>query len=142
MMIWRRTIAYVWVAPVTFCALLLVTLGVATGGRVAIVRGVIEVRGGLVAWLLRRGTPWSGPAAAMTLGHVILGRDQECLDHSRFHEHVHVRQFERWGPLMVPLYLGASVWCYFKGYDPYFDNPFEQEAYAADDERNRLRQHD
>jgi hypothetical protein len=138
-MIWRRTLVYVWVAPVTLCALLLVVLGVVSGGRAKIVRGVIEVRGGLVTWLLHRGMPWSGPAAAMTLGHVILGRDQQSLETSRFHEHVHVRQFERWGLLMVPMYLGASVWCYFKGYDPYFDNPFEQEAFAAEDERNRSR---
>jgi len=138
-MIWRRTIAYVWVAPVTLCALLLVILGVATGGRAAVVWGVVEVQGGLIPWLLRRGLLWSGPAAAMTLGHVILGCDQACLDRSRFHEHVHVRQFERWGVLLVPLYLGASIWCWFKGYDPYFDNPFEAEAYAAEEKRSQSR---
>jgi hypothetical protein len=131
----RRTIAYLWVAPVTICSLQLVILGLATGGRAAVVWGVIEVHGGLVTWLLRRGSPWMGPIAAMTLGHVILGRDQECLDRSRLHEHVHVRQYERWGPLFLPLYLGSSVWCWFKGFDPYLDNPFEQEAYAADAER-------
>jgi hypothetical protein len=129
----RRLINYVWVAPVTSCALVPVILGVATGGRARVVWGVIEVHGGLVTWLLRRGSPWMGPIAAMTLGHVILGRDRVCLDRSRSHEHVHVRQYERWGALMVPLYLGASVWRWFQGRDPYLDNPFEQEAYAADD---------
>ncbi len=112
--------------------------GLATGGRAAVVWGVVEVRGGIVTWLLRRGSPWMGPIAAMTLGHVILGRDQECLDRSRLHEHVHVRQYERWGPLFLPMYLGASVWCWVRGFDPYLDNPFEQEAYAADAERRQL----
>ncbi|MBI3863089.1 MAG: hypothetical protein HY290_14450 [Planctomycetia bacterium] len=134
----RRTIAYLWVAPVTMGALLLVVAGVVTGGRPGVIRGVVEVHGGLVTWLLRRGSPWMGPIAAMTLGHVIIGRDQECLDHSRYHEHVHVRQYERWGPLFIPMYLGASVWCWFKGYDPYLDNPFELEAYAADQARRAL----
>jgi hypothetical protein len=60
---------------------------------------------------------------------VILGRDQDCLNHSRDHEHVHVRQYERWGPLMLPAYLGSSFVLYLRGFDPYFDNPFEQEAY-------------
>src|SRR5260221_597839 len=94
-----RVIAYIWVAPVTAGAIGLVLLGIATGGRARIVLGVIEVHGGLVGWYLRRGMPWFGPAAAMTLGHVILGRDADCLATSREHEHVHVRQYERWGAL-------------------------------------------
>jgi hypothetical protein len=65
----------------------------------------------------------------MTLGHVILGRNQECLEYSRDHEHVHVRQYERWGPFMLPAYLGSSLVLYFRGLDPYLDNPFEIEAY-------------
>ena len=42
---------------------------------------------------------------------------------------MHVRQYERWGPLMLPLYLLASglAWC--RGFDPYLDNPFEREAF-------------
>ena len=135
---WRRMLGYAWVSPVTGAALSFVLLGVITGGRAAIVRGVIEVHGGLVARILRRGLPWSGPAAAMTLGHVILGCDQECLDHSRDHEHVHVRQYERWGPLFIPAYLGASVWCWWRGFDTYYDNPFEREAYGEDEKRRNV----
>jgi len=131
----RRVIAYVWVAPVTAGALGLVLVGIVTGGRASLVRGVIEVHGGLVGWYLRRGMPWFGPAAAMTLGHVILGRNAECLDTSREHEHVHVGQYERWGALFIPAYLAASVWCWWRGYHAYFDNPFEREAYAADELR-------
>ena len=131
----RRLVGYVWASPVTAFALLIVFVGLVTGGRAGIVQGVVEVHGGLVAWLLRRGMPWFGPAAAMTLGHVVLGRDLECLERSRAHEHVHIRQFERWGALMVPLYLGASAVCWLRGYDVYLDNPFEREAYDEDAKR-------
>ena len=77
-------------------------------------------------------------AAAMTLGHVIMGCDQECLDHSRDHEHVHVRQYEAAGPLFIPAYLGASVWCWWRGFDTYYDNPFEREAYGEDEKRRNV----
>jgi hypothetical protein len=32
----------------------------------------------------------------MTLGHVVIARDQDLLDLTRAHERVHVRQCERW----------------------------------------------
>jgi hypothetical protein len=69
----------------------------------------------------------------MTLGHVILGRDVACLDHSRRHEQVHVRQYERWGPLFLPLYLAASLVACCRGLDPYVDNPFEREAFGEEE---------
>jgi hypothetical protein len=80
-----------------------------------------------VTQLLRR-APLFGSAAVMTLGHVILGCDQACLDQSRCHEHVHVLQYERWGPLTLPIYLATSLWLYARGFDLYLDNPFEREA--------------
>jgi hypothetical protein len=98
---------------------------------VQVVDGAIEVYGGLIAWLLRRGLPVLGPAAAMTLGHVILGRDRLCLERSRRHEHIHVRQYERWGVFMLPVYLAASAVQYMRGLDPYLDNPFEREAFGS-----------
>jgi hypothetical protein len=131
-----RYLAYLWVSPVTAFALGLVVVGVATGGRARIVRGVVEVHGGWIGRYLRHGMPWFGPAAAMTLGHVILGRDAECLAASRDHEHVHVRQYERWGLLFIPAYLSASLWCWLRGYDAYFDNPFERDAYDAESQRS------
>ena len=129
---WIQVVAYLWVSPVTVCALGLVLVGMITGGSAGVVRGAVEVHGGIIGWFLRRGMPWFGPAAAMTLGHVILGRNAECLKRSRDHEHVHVRQYERWGPLFIPAYLGASLWCWLHRYDAYLDNPFEREAYAED----------
>jgi hypothetical protein len=125
-----RFILYLWALPGTAIGLPFVLVAWLSGGRAAIVQGAVEVHGGLVTTFLRRGVPLLGSAAAMTLGHVILGRDLDCLEHSRRHEHVHVRQYERWGPLFLPLYLTASVLLYFKGLDPYLDNPFEREAYG------------
>jgi hypothetical protein len=65
----------------------------------------------------------------MTLGHVVLGRDQTQLDQTRTHERVHVRQVERWGPLFIPAYLIASVVQWARGKRAYADNPFEREAF-------------
>lgn len=118
---------YVWASPATLLGLCVALAGRLSGGTVCIEQGVIEAHGGLVTALLRGRIS----AAAMTLGHVILGRNQECLDFSRRHEHVHVRQYERWGPLMIPIYLTASAVLYFRGFDPYLDNPFEKEAFGT-----------
>ena len=68
---------------------------------------------------------------AMTFGHVILGQTAAALDLARNHELVHVRQYERFGPLFVPLYLWHSFRAWLRGGDPYRDNPFEQEAFRT-----------
>jgi hypothetical protein len=121
---------YAWTSPTTSVGLLFLPLAVAGGGKVRIVDGVIEIHGRWVAHFLRRWVPISGGASAMTLGHVVIGRDQECLDVSRDHERVHVRQCERWGPLFIPAYLLASAVAKIRGRNAYFDNPFEREAYG------------
>ncbi len=130
-MLLLRLPLYLWAFPGTALGLALVPLAWMTGGRARLVQGVIEVHGGVVTFLLRRGLPGLAKPSAMTLGHVILGRDPDCLDFSRAHEHVHVRQYERWGPLFLPLYLLASLVLLCRGRDPYLDNPFEREAYEA-----------
>lgn len=127
---WYRPLLYLWVMPASLLGLALVPLAVLWGGSARVVDGVLEVEGGLVARLLRRGFPWAGPGAAMTLGHVVIGCDRRCLDFSRAHERVHVRQYERLGPLFIPAYLAASLWMALRGYHPYLDNPFEREAFA------------
>ena len=48
--------------------------------------------------------------------------------------YVHVRQFERWGPLMGPAYLLSSLVLWLAGRRPYLDNPFEREAYGETSE--------
>ncbi len=66
----------------------------------------------------------------MTLGHVVLGRIPSALDVCRDHELVHVRQYERWGPLFLPAYLIASLIALLQGKRAYMDNFFEREAYG------------
>jgi len=67
---------------------------------------------------------------AITFGHVIIGVDHVVLRRVRSHEHVHVQQYERWGVLFFPLYVGSSVVQLLRGRDPYLNNCFEREAYA------------
>jgi hypothetical protein len=124
------TFRYLWASPATALGLGFALLAWLSGGRVCLQGGIIEVHGGLVHAFLRRGF-LLGPAAAMTLGHVVLGRDSQCLARSRAHELVHVRQFERWGPFLLPVYLGAGLVLYLRGLDPYLDNPFEREAFGS-----------
>ncbi|HEX6983881.1 MAG TPA: hypothetical protein VF170_00830 [Planctomycetaceae bacterium] len=129
-----RLLRYAWALfPGTLLGLLCVPLALFGGGRCRVVRGCVEVHGGAVTWLLRHGLPWIGGGAAMTLGHVIIGQNEKCLDRSRDHEHVHVRQYERWGPLFVPAYLAASIWAWSRGRSAYLDNPFEREAFERTD---------
>jgi len=116
----------VWASPWTLLGLGVGLLGLATGGRCRQRGRVVEFYGGSVAWLLERAP--IGPCA-MTLGHTILGRSPEVLDMAREHELVHVRQYERWGPLFIPLYLLASLLLWLQGKQAYRDNPFEREAY-------------
>jgi hypothetical protein len=126
-----RALVYVWAFPTTLVGLVFLPLALASrAGRARVVAGVLELHGGPVAWFLRHCTLLRGGASAMTLGHVVLGRDQRLLDQTRTHERVHVRQCERWGPLFLPAYLLASVLVFFRGGRPYEDNPFEREAYA------------
>ena len=106
-------------------------LALATGGRVRVVRGVVEASGGLLAPLLSRGNPWF-PIQAITFGHVVLGVSAEVLERCRAHERVHVRQYERWGPLFPLLYLASSAAALGRGRGLYAGNAFEREAFAAE----------
>ncbi len=118
-----------WAAPWTFVGLLVGSVGLACGVRVRRRGRVIEFYGGALARLLAR---LPNEPLAMTLGHVILGRTAEGLDQVRDHELVHVRQYERWGPLFVPAYLAWCLVLWRAGKDAYRDNPFELEAYASE----------
>lgn len=127
---WTRLILYLWVSPTSSVGVLMFILAKLSGGCAAVVEGVLEVHGGIVTWILTHGTFLKGGASAMTLGHVVIGRNAEALAWTRRHERVHVRQCERWGPLFYPAYVGASVWAWLRGGHPYLDNAFEREAYA------------
>jgi hypothetical protein len=125
-------LVYAWTFPTTAVGLLALLLSAIAGRgvRFAVVEGVLEVHGGLITWFLENGTLLSGGASAMTLGHVVLGRDETLLDLTRDHERVHVRQCERWGPLFLPAYLLASAIVFARGGRAYEDNPFEREAFS------------
>ncbi|MEZ5287754.1 MAG: hypothetical protein R2712_23720 [Vicinamibacterales bacterium] len=124
-------LGYLWALPASALGLLIAALG-AYRMHARVEDGVLEVHGPALAWALRRLTPWCGGAAAITFGHVVLGRDRAALDVTRRHERVHVRQYEQWGPLFIPAYLAVGAWLWLRGRDAYADNPFEREAFAAE----------
>ena len=119
---------YLWAGPTTTVGLIAGGLALLTGGRVQVERGALEFHGGFARWLLERRLV---RASAMTLGHVILGRDPRCLESCRDHEQAHVRQVERWGALFLPAYGIASVLAWGQGRHYYLDNWFEIDARRA-----------
>ncbi len=126
-----RRLRYVWPLPATLLGLLFASLARATGGTWQRIDGVLESAGGWPAHVLRRGLPFSGAVEAITFGHVVLAVSAAALAATRVHERAHVRQFERWGVLMLLLYPGAGMLAWAKGGHPYRDNPFERAARAA-----------
>lgn len=121
-----KLLGIAWASPYTLFGCLVGGIGLCSGGKVRFRAGAIEFHGGGVEWLLARVT---GFASAMTWGHVILGRSDMLLDVCSDHERVHVRQYERWGPFFGPAYLLGSLYAWLRGRRPYYDNPFEREAY-------------
>ena len=102
------------------------------GGRVQLEQGIAEFHGGWLGRVLGN-LPHPYCFAAITLGHVIVATDRQQLDGARRHEHVHVRQYERWGPFLLPAYVSSSLWQLINGRRIYRDNAFEREAYAVDE---------
>jgi hypothetical protein len=126
-----RALRYLWAAPVSVAALPAALLGAATGGRIRFHRGVLEADGGVLRPVLSRGIPGFA-IGAITFGHVVLAAGSESLDETRAHERVHVRQYERWGALFLPLYLLSSLLALLRGRSVYMDNVFERQAFAAE----------
>lgn len=123
---------YLWALPNTLIGLApLPILLLQRGAHVHVHTGVLELSGGIVTTLLRRGVFGVKPGA-MTLGHVVWGLDPLHLQHTRPHERIHVRQYERWGPFFLPAYLLCSLVQHLRGKNHYLDNPFEREAYGRD----------
>jgi hypothetical protein len=118
----------VWASPWTLFGLLIGSIGLLTGARVQRTGRVLEFWGGGAETFLRI-FPWVAGASAVTFGHVVLARNQDCLESCRLHELVHVRQYERWGPLFVPVYLFFWAILWLVGRHPYLDNPFERQAF-------------
>ena len=124
-------LSYLWVSPATVVGLVFGLLAACAGATFRIVDGVIEIAGGRLHRIVSR-LPACARFGAITLGHVIIGIDHGVLDRARAHEHVHVRQYERWGALFFPLYLGSSLVQLLRRRDPYWHNCFEREAYASE----------
>lgn len=120
-------LGYLWASPNTLLGLTLLPFVLMSGGRARFQWGVLELYGGFAAWFLRTA---AGGAGAMTLGHVIVARDRRMLDYTRNHEHVHVGQYMRCGPLFLPLYGLSSFLCWRAGMNPYLENRFEKVAYG------------
>ena len=124
----RRALALLWVLPNSVLGVALGAIGCAFGGNARVVDGVLEVHGRLLAWGLRNATLVPGGVAAITFGHVVLGRDAVVLTATRAHERAHVRQYERWGIFFLPAYACASVVAALCGGRAYADNAFERQA--------------
>ena len=119
-----------WAAPYTLSGLLLGCAGMCFGGRVQIKGRAIEFYDGGTKWLIQR-LPLGQFTLALTLGHTILGQTEASLDIARKHETVHVRQYEKWGPFLLPAYFLSSIFMWIVGRRFYRDNPFEREAHEA-----------
>jgi len=132
-----RLLRYAWAAPYTVLGLALGIVALLFGGHWRTHRGVVEVFGGGAGRGISRLPPVLG-FSAMTLGHVILAVDRAAMAELRAHERVHVRQYERWGPLFVPAYLLSSLVQLLRGRNPYRENHFERQAYAVAEGRRAL----
>lgn len=124
----RKFLLVVWASPYSLMGLAVGAIGLLTGGSGRIRDGAIEFYGGGTSWFVRH-LPLGECTLGITLGHVILGQTDAGLDICAKHERVHIRQFERLGPLMGPAYLLSSAWMWAIGRDAYRDNYFERQAY-------------
>ena len=131
---------YVWAFPATVVGITFSLFALGAGATFHFVDGALEVAGGSVQRLIGL-LPVPLRFTAITLGHVIVGVDHDALRRARFHEHVHVEQYERWGVLFFPLYLASSFVQGLRGRHPYFDNCFEREAHVRDAARGRTEHH-
>jgi len=126
----RGVAGYLWAAPATLIGFALAGIACAFGASVRVREGVVEVAGGRLARLPVLLRPF--PVIAITFGHVVLGVTHAVLERERAHEHAHVRQYERWGPLFLPLYAASSGLALLGGGKAYRDNAFERQARAAE----------
>lgn len=130
----ERAWRYLWAGPSSVLGLAVLLLA-SRRAQVAVVDGVIEAHGPAINWGLTHLTVLAGGASALTLGHVVIACDAAALRLTRAHERVHVRQYERWGPLFLPAYFAASLWAAASGKHCYLDNWFEREAWTTEAEQ-------
>lgn len=127
-----RLFGYLWAAPCSLAGLTVGLVAIALGAKARIRDGTLQLVGGrLISGI--SALPTRLRILAFTYGHVIFAVDEAALDAYRAHELVHVRQYERWGPLFPPAYIASSLFQRLKGRDPYFANRFEREARESED---------
>lgn len=126
----RRAVAVLWAGPNSLLGLLLAPLGFLPGGSIRVRDGVIECVAGALPRFVRAARDRMG-IEVITLGHIVVARSSDLISASREHERVHVRQYERYGPFFLPLYLVSSAVALVRGRHPYSDNRFEREAARA-----------
>jgi hypothetical protein len=120
-------VRYLWPLPFSLLAALALILVVPLSVSFARRDGALQAYGPGAALLLRIVVPWMA-ASGLTIGHVLIYRNQADARTLHAHEIVHVRQWERWG-LLFPLAYGvASVRAAMAGGHYYRDNVFEVEA--------------
>lgn len=116
-----RALKLIWASPWSLVGLLLAPFF----RRRHVEHGALLCEG--ASWPRRLGWRFS----AITLGHVVLSVD-DLPEETLRHELVHVGQYERWGPLFIPAYVGASMVALARGGHHYRDNHFEVAARAPD----------
>ena len=127
-----------WAAPCSLVGILFAIPVLACGGRARAHAGTLEV-------CLHRSKSREGPLLralplrAITRGHLIVAATLHELEALRAHELVHVRQYERWGPLFFVAYATSSLWQLLRGRRAYWDNHFEVEARERSARENPLR---
>lgn len=125
-----RVVAFLWAIPVILLGCLGAGVFAALGwARPVTSQGAVDVlaSGPFARWMADR--HW----AAFTLGACIwYWTESSCLNRTtRTHEREHVRQYLRWGALLLLAYPAASVWAALNGGHAYYDNVFERAARDA-----------
>jgi hypothetical protein len=122
----RSILRYAWAAPCTAVGLVPAAVILLAGGGGRIHAGVLEIAVSRTALT----TPFF--FGAITLGHVVIGRDERVLERVRAHEREHVRQYECWGLLFFLAYPASSLYQLLRGRNPYWFNHFEVQSRKAE----------
>lgn len=131
---WRKTAKLLWAAPCSAVGMAFAAFILLAGGKAKWSSGALEVTyrdHPASCGKLARKLPFRG----IVFGHVILAVTRAELQTIGAHERVHVRQYERWGPLFFVAYAASSLWQLLKARDPYWYNHFEIQARAIGDGR-------
>ena len=130
-----------WASPNTLIGLTLALLGLPFGARLRRGEGAILISNyPYLRWL---------PPVGVTFGHCILYRpgvgpddpvrryDKTGWQRLGDHERAHVRQYERWGPFFLPVYLASALWPGVHWMERQADRWAEGPAPSREDSRRR-----